>query len=158
MLVWARGSHLPDRCVVCNAPAKGYRVAKTFDWHHPLVYLTLLAGILLYAIAASEYRKRATLNIGLCEEHKKRRHLGLAIAWGGAGSSLCFFFLALALEAGWIAYLGAGVLVLGPVTGLLMGRTISSTRVDDYYAWMKVGRPFLDSLPEGPPREPARRP
>ena len=75
------GATFPDRCVVCNQPANGYRVTKTLYWHPPAVYFAILAGVLIYAIIALIVRKEASVSFGLCPEHKKRRHTGFAIAW-----------------------------------------------------------------------------
>jgi hypothetical protein len=45
-----------------------------------------------------------------------------------------------------------GMIVL-PIVSLFLARVAYPTKIDDQYAWLKVGQPFLDSLP--PLRSPA---
>jgi hypothetical protein len=60
VLVLSKQHHvLPDRCVKCNAPAAGHRWEKRLYWHHPLIYLSLLAGALIYVVIALIARKEA---------------------------------------------------------------------------------------------------
>jgi hypothetical protein len=74
LLVAAPGAELPDRCVKCNAPAGGRRLKRTLYYHHPAIYLLLLCNLIIFAIVALIVRKRAVLQIGLCEHHLARRN------------------------------------------------------------------------------------
>lgn len=86
ILVASPTEHLPPRCVKCNAPAIMDK-PRTFMWHHPAWYL--LIPLVVYALVGGFVRKKATLVLGLCEQHRRRRlHLSLA--------SLGVFFLGLA--------------------------------------------------------------
>jgi hypothetical protein len=145
-------SRLPDRCVICNQPAHGYRLKKTLYWHDPLVYLALLAGVLIYAIIALVSRKSAYVELGLCPAHKQRRIIGIAVAIGG----FCLFFVLMLVGASNNSselLLGSLVLMLIlPIVGLILARTAQPKRIDDHYAWLKVGRPFLETFTYGQPQ------
>ncbi len=143
------GSALPDRCVVCNAPAGGYRLRKTFYWHHPAIYLAILAGALIYVILAMVVRKSARVELGLCEAHRARRRNGLILAWSGMAVGLVGLLAGAAYGSGAMAIGGFVVLVALPIVGSLMARAAYPTRIDDRWVWLKVGRPFLDGLPPG---------
>ena len=151
LLVPAFSARLPDRCVVCNAPAPGYRLQKTFYWHPPAVYLALMLGALPYVIAAAITRKRAHLALGLCGEHRARRRNGLFLAWGGFVLGLVVMFAGAMSDNSAPEGLLAGIalMIVLPITGGIMARVATPKRIDDHYAWMKVGQPFLDSLPRG---------
>src|SRR5579862_1250440 len=81
-LVVPRAWALPARCVKCNAPADPrYTLDKTLYWHHPLIYLLILPGVLIYAIVAIILRKSARVQIGLCTFHGHRRRMRILIGW-----------------------------------------------------------------------------
>jgi hypothetical protein len=141
------GSVFPDRCVVCNAPAGGYRLRRTLYWHHPAIYLSILGGLLVYVILATVMRKSALVELGLCERHRARRRNGLILACGGFLLALiAMFWCAWNSSAGGI-FAGIGLMVVLPIAGGLLARVASPTRIDDRWVLLKVGQPFLDSLP-----------
>jgi hypothetical protein len=147
LLIHTHGGALPDRCVVCNAPANGYRLRKTFAWHPPEYYLTVLAGVLIYVIVAMFTRKTAALALGLCEQHRVRRRNALIVAWGGFALSFVLMFVGATNDSAALmlgSVVGMGVL---PIVGGLMARVASVSKIDDGHAWLRVGRPFLESLP-----------
>jgi hypothetical protein len=146
LVVHTMGCALPDRCVVCNAPARGYRLTKTFYWHSPAVYLTLLIGALIYVIVAAIVRKKVTVGLGLCEEHRARRRLGLIIGWVGFLGSFALM-IALAVAGSAALMVGMVGMIVLPIVSLFLARVAYPTKIDDHYAWLKVGQPFLDSLP-----------
>src|SRR5262245_52238987 len=79
-MVVPRGSSLPASCVKCGAPAKTpWR--KKFYWHHPAYYITIFAGLLLYAIIVLIARKSMELNVPLCDAHhgERKRYNILAV-------------------------------------------------------------------------------
>jgi len=41
-----------------------------------------------------------------------------------------------------------GLIVL-PIVGIVMAQVVTATRIDDQRAWIKTGRPFLESIREG---------
>lgn len=87
-------AELPDRCVKCNAPGEGRRLKRNLYWHPPAWYLLILVNLLVYAVAALAVRKRATIEVGLCEAHRIRRWMHIGIAWGFVISSVASFFVA----------------------------------------------------------------
>jgi hypothetical protein len=147
LVVHKIGGRLPDRCVVCNAPAHGYKLRKTFAWHPPEYYITIIAGLLIYVIVAMVSRKTALVELGLCEQHRARRRNGLIIAWAGFAGSFCLMFVGAAGRSGKL-FIGSVVgLVVVPLAGALVARVVYPTKIDNEYAWFRVGKPFLDSLP-----------
>ena len=56
-----------------NAPAEGYTKKFNLSWHHPALYLIVLAGVLIYVIVALIVRKTARVNIPLCPAHRAKR-------------------------------------------------------------------------------------
>lgn len=59
VLVCTPGANLPPRCIKCNAPADMPSRRYIFHWHHPVIYLALLMGVLPYVILAIVLRKRS---------------------------------------------------------------------------------------------------
>src|SRR4051794_27642362 len=62
------GASFPKRCVVCNQPGVK-RLQRKLFWHPPGYYLLILAGALIYVIAAMTVRKRASFEVSLCAAH-----------------------------------------------------------------------------------------
>ncbi|CAD0303894.1 hypothetical protein CFBP498_05000 [Xanthomonas hortorum pv. vitians] len=87
VLVCTPGADLPPRCVKCNAPVDDLPRRYIFHWHHPVIYLALLMGILPYLILAIVLRKRSAHVLSLrparaaprtlCRHHEG---IGLAVA------------------------------------------------------------------------------
>jgi len=81
---------LPDVCLVCGQDATIAK-DKTFAWHPPWVWVTLLLGLVPFAIIALVLTKRVKIQAPLCHEH--RYHwalrtatilLGIFVLLGGA--------------------------------------------------------------------------
>ena len=49
LLVMHKMAPLPNRCVKCNVPTER-RLKRVLSWHHPAIFLSLLAGLLIYVI------------------------------------------------------------------------------------------------------------
>lgn len=156
LLLAAKGTEFPDRCIKCNAPAEGYRLKRTLYWHPGWYYLTLLINLIVYAIVAMIVRKTAKLAVPLCPRHRSARTRDILIAWVG---SLAAIGLIVAL----IGYreslpqsmtgptiLVAVVLVLVSIIyGATRARIIVPKRINDYMAWVKGASPeFLATLPD----------
>ncbi len=151
-LVMNREAELPDRCVKCNAPANGFRLKRNLIWHPPLIFLTILISILVYAVIAIIVRKRATVFVGLCPQHRTARRRAQWIAAG-------MFLLSLAMTIGGSFAADAGYVMVGVlgVFGLLITllyaiartRTVWAARIDETHVWVKgVGAEYLAALPE----------
>src|SRR5688572_33369007 len=78
LLVMTKDASLPKRCIKCNAPASEL-LKRKLQWHHPALYLLIVVSILVYVIVACVVRKTATVNLGLCEEHRESRRLSMII-------------------------------------------------------------------------------
>ena len=106
-LVVPRNATLPPFCVKCGAAARPEPLRSTFHWHDPLLYLTILAGCVVYFVVALIVRKRFELLVPLCETHFHKRRL-----WRLVGAVLLI---------GAFPAMAAGVLFEQPAWGLLMG-------------------------------------
>ncbi len=123
---------------------------RTFFWHHPGWFLFILVAVLAYLIVGLLVRRKATIAVGLCQPHwRRRRRLQIFTV-------ICFV-ACVASIAGAIQWhhlaLGAiGVLLLlvSLLLALLAGKTLTPTYIDKTEARFKgCGAAFLDSLPEG---------
>lgn len=156
-MVVAKAYHmLPDRCVKCNAPAEGYRWKKHFYWHHPLVYLAILAGLLIYAVLALIMRKDGIVVMGVCPKHRVQRRNGLILGWGGFLLSFFGMFFGIATvhpdAMGIVVLLSILGMIAFPVASMFMTRIAAPKEIDDFTVKLKVGPEFLMSLPDAPPQ------
>ena len=148
LLVMNKDATLPDRCVKCNAPANGKRLTRNLYWHSPYIYLLILLNLIIYVIVALIVRKKARVQIGLCDQHRTKRRLALSFGWLAGLGGLGLFIVSLANSWGLLALVGFGLLLAGLIVGAT-GSMISAKRIDDRFVWVKgVCRPYLDSLPE----------
>ena len=145
------GAALPDRCIKCNEPAHGDRLKRRLTWHHPAIYLLIIVAVSLYLIVAMILRKRATVEIGLCEMHRAKRRQNILITW--------FLFLlgvagfAMAIVAGDSTYLLLGVIFLlgALIYGLMVVRVVAPSKIDEKFVWLRgVNKDYLDLLPQWP--------
>jgi hypothetical protein len=142
------GAILPARCVRCNDPA-GRRLMRQLYWHPPALYLLILISLCLYIIPALIVRKKAVLEVGLCERHFKRRRWGIIIGWVGFFTGL-IVFISSAESAPLVALLFLLFMVSSPIVGIVMAQVIAPKRIDAEQVRLKVGRPFLESFGTAP--------
>lgn len=150
-LVMSKDATLPQWCIKCNEPTHGLVLKRKLSWHHPALYLILLVATLIYLIVAMVMRKRATVEIGLCEKHLAKRRQGLWITY-------ILFFLGvggfvLAIAAGDVTYLLLGVVLLlaSVIFGLVAVRVVVPAKIDDRFVWLKgVNEEYLNRLPQWP--------
>lgn len=64
LLVTRNYSWLPDRCVICNAPARGFRIMCELEWHPPSAALAHLGGHLVGTIVILARTKKARVGVG----------------------------------------------------------------------------------------------
>jgi len=148
ILVVSKRVKFPDRCVKCNAPAEGYRLQRSFSWHHFWIYLTLLLGVLPYLALAFLFRQKAAYSLGLCPVHRAYRKKMILIAWLIVFVAMGLFFLALVQLSGIIVLAGCVFLVVGIVVGIVGTSTLSPKRMDKTHAWLKgAGSDFIASFP-----------
>jgi len=148
VLVMNKGASLPDRCVKCNAPANGYTLKRNLSWHSPYLYLLIVLNLLIYAIVAVIVRKKAQVKIGLCDSHRSKRRLAIALGWLLGLGGLVGLIAGVANESGLVALAGFAALIAGIVFGT-RASVISAKKIDGDVVWIKGPcRPYLDTLPE----------
>lgn len=144
LVIPARGAALPHRCVVCNAAGQRHLRRKLY-WHPQGYYALLFIGALFYVIAALIVRKSAEFELTLCDQHAARRRNGFLLGWLGFLACL-IGLIALASTSDVLAILfGIGLFIL-PIVGIFMAQVIAAKRIDESQAWLKVGKPFLESF------------
>jgi hypothetical protein len=151
-LVMYKGARLPDRCVHCNAPANGRRLNRTLYWHHPLIYLVVLAGVLVYVIVALVVRKKAVVAIGMCDRHYTRRLRSMLLWWLITAASGALFWYGVRVNspmAGWAILTAVSVFFGNLFFAVAITRPVAPARIDDYYVWLRKIHP--DYLAEFPP-------
>jgi hypothetical protein len=148
-LVVALDAALPERCVKCNVATTGPRLKRALYWHHPAVYLVILLNLLIYAIVAMSVRKRVTLFIGLCPEHRRTRKMAILTAWLLVLLGVGGFVAGISYEQG-LGIIGGIVLFIGgAIYGTMRGRVIAARKIDKQHAWIGgVCQEYLAELPE----------
>jgi GYF domain 2 len=150
-LVAARDAPFPDRCVVCGQTHDLRRVKKRLYWHHPLIFLTLLAGALVYVIVALVVRKRADIELSICGTDRTRRIVKITLAWLLWLAFLVSFpVLAANRTPDWMWFLPP-LLFIAAVVLSMMARLIHARKIDEKHVWIRgVCESFLADLPEWP--------
>lgn len=148
-VLYANSGRLPNRCASCNGPGQ-HRVHKTFYWHEPWLYVLILGGVLIYAIVAQFARKSASVEYWLCDEHRKKRTLGLVLAWVGFLVGFVLMFVAAGAGSGALLGLAFLGMFVPPIVGGLMARMVNAKRITDVEVWLEAGAPFVASLPASP--------
>jgi hypothetical protein len=152
ILVVPRHSHLPERCVKCNAPAVMGK-PRTFAWHHPGWYVFILIALLAYAVIAVLVQKKAKVAFGLCESHRMRRRSFNLVAWGIFAVGLGLIVAAMSIDGNKDASVlmasgGMMSLFIAAVVGVIGTRILSVSRISSVEARLTgCGEAFLDSLP-----------
>lgn len=147
-LVMTKQALLPNRCIKCNAPADE-KLKRKLTWHHPALYLLILASLLIYAVVAMVVRKTATVDVGLCEEHSSARRRNILITWALGFACVASFVAAVLFEDGYLAVLGGFLLLSMAIYGIATLRVVTPTKIDDYCVWLKgIDSNYLQQFPE----------
>ncbi len=136
----------PARCVHCNANVSAADFKAKPVWYPKWVIIVFLLSRLIGLILFFWKRRVLDLNIGLCEEHRRKRSTWM---WGGGGAAAFgFVVLGVALAADMpVLMIGFALLFLGGLIVLALGaRTVTPMSVEGDIARLKVGQPFLESL------------
>ncbi|MGH7134576.1 MAG: hypothetical protein ACREHD_02485 [Pirellulales bacterium] len=150
-LVMWKGATLPDRCVYCNAPANGRRLKRTLYWHHPLIFLVILAGVLVYVIVALIVRKKAVVSIGLCDRHYRRRLQAILAWWLITFACAALLWYGIRSSQGWAILVAVLVFLANLFFAVALTLPVSPARIDDHYVWIKkIGRDYLAEFPSLP--------
>lgn len=148
-LVTVDGIELPHRCIKCNEPVGDPPIKRKLNWHTPLIYLSLFAGLLVYVILAIVFRKRATVSISVCPKHRTSRMIAVALTWLLFLGGLSGFGFALAEETAWPAFAGLGSLIAAIVVGIVSARFVYATKIEPQSVWLGgCCREFLAQFPE----------
>lgn len=169
---------LPDRCIVCNADAGGYRFSRKL-YHSPAAWRIfavalpfVVAGIgvatqtpilaavfwplvLLLMIVHTFVRKKLEIEIGFCVRHRRARvvlhALSIACVAGVLGSLFTWNMSAeIAAALLWTSLAGMLAVVIGQ--SILGVRAIGLKSVSAEHAWLTgTGKAFRAALPELPP-------
>ncbi len=160
MLVVRKGAELPDRCLKCAAPTKGFRnrFSRSLSWHKPIWFLTFLISPILYVLVYFCVRRRAWVTVGFCPLHRKKRARAIALGWlvaiAGLGSIMAVGTASdmglvsnslqpIAMIAGVVLFLGG---IIGGVTG---SQVLVPRRIDKHFVWLsKVSPDYLATLPD----------
>jgi hypothetical protein len=148
---------LPARCYRCNHDTVGAPLKRKVYWHHPAWYLLLILRAVPYLIVALFVRKRATLDIYLCDKHRQQRIYTIIGVWIGMMLGLGLTFTGIAAHLAWLGVLG-GLLFLGSAIASIVGgtRVARAAKIKkDGTVWLRgSGKEFLASLPDwtGPSR------
>lgn len=151
ILVLTREADLPDFCVKCNAPAHGQRLKRKLFWHTPLLYILVLFNVLIYAVVATLAGKKAYIQIGLCEQHRKKRWIYMACGWGSFIVGILSMVLGRSTEHWGVFFIGLVILTIGGIFGIRLSAMVSTKKITPEYLFVKGVCPeFLDRFPEWP--------
>ncbi len=155
LLVMDKTATLPvDRCIVCHAPASGRPLRRKLFWHTPWWYLLILFNLLVYAIVAVIVRKRVDIGVGLCDTHRSRRRLWMALAWSLVLAAIGLLLIGMTTrlaDATVASLMGLALVSLLSAGGIGISgvRVVTAKQIDDRYAWIGgVSSEFLDTLPD----------
>jgi hypothetical protein len=152
-LIMDKTASLPDYCVKCNAPANGLRLQKRLRWHHPLLYLLVSPGVLIYAIVATVLSQQAIITFGICADHKRRRRIIWAIGAALLIIGLLMPVAALANESGGVAGIGFLILLVAIVWLVMASKFVNVKKMDERFVWMTgINQDFLAHFPALPSR------
>lgn len=155
ILVMRRNAQLPNRCVKSNQPTD-LRLQRNLQWHHPMIALTILIGLLVYIILAVILTKKATIHIGLSDEWFAKRRQAILIGWVTALGSIALGVIGIVMvdqvpACGWLILVGFITFFVGIIYGAVCARMVSPSRIDDEYVWLKGVCPeYLAELPDWP--------
>ncbi|TWT38225.1 hypothetical protein KOR34_31940 [Posidoniimonas corsicana] len=142
------GAQFPDRCVKCNEPALGYKLRRDLAWHSPMIYLLLLLNILIYLVVAMAVRRKATVLVGLCPEHRSRRRWWQVVCTVLGVSAVAGLVAAAVLESGLLAIASVVLFVPTIVAAIITTPVVSAGCITDRHAEVRgCGREFLQALP-----------
>jgi hypothetical protein len=143
------GCTFPARCLKCNVATTEAPLKRKLYWHPPLYYLLIFLHLIIYVIVAIIVRKRATVFMHLCPEHRQRRKYMIIATWTAIVAAIFLVAAGAVYSTGWLAVAGLVLFVVACGVGLFGARMTSTTRINnDKVVWLKgAGKEFLASLP-----------
>jgi hypothetical protein len=145
-------AQLPPPCVKCGAPANGKPVNKTFSWHHPALYLLVLAGVLIYLLVAVIVRKSMRMSVPLCARHAQRRSTAVTLAWviPLVGVADAFVLPRFGIDGGVVAMITLAMVVTGIVMWAIVDYPIRPKSIDRYRGvFTGCAEAYLQQFPSG---------
>lgn len=141
------GAVWPQRCVVCGQDCSfNNPLHLKLQWHPRWVYVTLVLSVWFYVIASVLTRRRAAVDIFLCDEHATRRRNGINITAGAVVVGLGTIFGGFAMDYLGLAGVGILVLLVGVIVGSLMMRTLRVIRIEEDQLWLKAPSAFMETV------------
>jgi hypothetical protein len=135
-LVMTKDAQLPDQCVKCNAPAHGFKLKRKLSWHHPALYVVILVAWIIYLVLAIALSKRATVFLGLCTEHIKRRRTFLTIGWIMFAIGVITPVLAFTNDYPGVGLLGILLALISIFWLVFANRVVTVKKIDDRYVYL----------------------
>ncbi len=143
---------LPDRCVICNGPTDYYRhirEVRVIPWW-AMAWMLMGGPISVGVILA--FCPTFTVEVGLCDKHRRRLRVGTAVKWGGLAVAAAIFAAgSWTSSVLWIAT-GAVFALVALLVGEKIGCVVRAPSFDDRNLHLRVGKAFLESLPSRPRR------
>jgi hypothetical protein len=141
---------LPARCFRCNHDSVGVPMKRKLSWHPALYFALIFVNLFIYVIVAILVRKRATLDIFLCEKHRSQRKMYIIGAWSSVVVGTLVLVIGGVTNTGWMSVAGILVIVaaiVASVVGVLDARAVKIKK--DGSVWLRgAGKEFLASLPD----------
>ena len=148
VLIMTKQALLPERCIKCNAPTQR-TLKRNLRWHHPALYVLIVAGFLFYALLAMVLSKTATIHVGLCETHAAARRRDILITWLLVLLSFGTFYLAVATDTMEFFLVGVAGLLGAAIYGIVKARVVAPQKIDDHYVWLTgISGDYLQQFPE----------
>lgn len=152
LLLVTPNAEFAQRCVKCNAPVNDFRKVTRLSWYPSWAYLALLIGPLPFIVVALVCRKRLTVTISVCEEHRRQRQQAILITWISFGMGFALCVIAVAANHGPTSavagLIGFGMMIGGLIYGAIRSRLIWPKQITKEYAWVKGCCPeFLADCP-----------
>lgn len=148
LVLTSDGACMPGRCVKCNV-ATEEKVKRKLFWHHPAYYLLIGAGLLVYVIVALMVRKKATIEVGFCQLHRRRRTQDIYLGWAGLLAGIAMMIGGFLNEIPMLGIAGVIFTVSSTVYLIIRGNIVTPKRIDvEGRVWLTgVSREYLESLP-----------
>jgi hypothetical protein len=141
------GAVWPSRCVVCGQECSSDNpLHLQLQWHPRWIYVFIVISLWIYLIAAAVMRRRAAIDVFLCDEHMIRRRNGTRITLAAVVLGLATMFGGFAMDYVGLAGVGMGVLLVGVIVGTLMMRTMRVIRIEQDQLWLKPSAAFMETV------------
>ncbi|HVW38720.1 MAG TPA: hypothetical protein VHB99_15505 [Pirellulales bacterium] len=148
LLAMRKAAALPDRCVICNAPAKGRRLRLLLRWFAPVHLLGLSIPLI---------ERRAQVKVGICPPHRWRRRRAIALSWLAASLSLVsilsWHYIVDVHSGRWYVILLYAICGIALIAALFSETFFSAPpvkahKIEESYVWLKKVHPeYLAQFP-----------